>query len=66
MVVCIIYDIEKLTRLREEGSDLAVAPPRNDTLSIMHEENTIALKTGHLNSQKLLPIFSVPDSDFVD
>ena len=32
----------------------------------MHKGDTEALQTWYLNSQQLLSIFSVPDSDFVD
>lgn len=65
MVVGIVDDIEELSRLREEGSDLSVVPPRDDALAIRHEGAAVAFKSRYFNSEKLLSGGCIPHSDVI-
>lgn len=48
-----------------EGSDFAVAPAADDTLSVSGEGDAVALEVWHLDSEQLLTVLGVPDSDVV-
>jgi len=65
MVMSIINHIKQFSWLGQECSYFAIIPTRYDTLSIIHKTNTETLKSGNLNSQKLLTSSSVPDSDVI-
>lgn len=62
----VVNDIHKFAWLREERSDLSIIPTSQDAFSVIHESNTIAFKVGDLNSQELLAILSIPDSNVID
>lgn len=66
MIVSVVDYVEKLAGLREEGADFAVAPTGDDGFAVVHEKDAEALKAGNLDSQELLAIFGVPDSDLID
>ena len=66
MVVSVVNDVEQLAALRQEGPHLTIVPTGDDRLSILHEIDGIALKSRHLDSQKLLSGGRVPHSDVVD
>ena len=66
----VFYEVHESARLRSKSPDLAIGPPRNDTLSVWHELQTIA--EGRLtfvllqrDPQKLFLILDVPNSNLV-
>lgn len=65
MVVSIVDDIEQLSGLRKEGSDLAIVPARHDAFAVSHEVDAEALQSGNLDSEKLLPCLRVPHSNVI-
>jgi len=65
MIVGIINHVQKFTRLRQKGSNLTIWPTRNNALSIMCKDYWKAFQTWHLNPQQFLPVFSVPNPDFI-
>lgn len=62
----IIDDVHELARLRIEGSDLSVTPTADDRLAISHEGDAVALHSRDLDSQNLMAVLCVPDSDVVN
>lgn len=65
MHVGVIDDVHEFARLRIEGSDLSVTPSTDDTLSISHERDAVTLYRRHLDSQNLVSVLGVPNSDVV-
>lgn len=51
--------------MRQEGTDLAIAPATDNALAVLHEADGVALHVGHLDSQQLLSVLGVPDADVV-
>jgi hypothetical protein len=65
VVVGIVDSIEQLTRLGEEGTDLAIGPARDNALTVSHEGHSIALKSRNLNTEEFLASKGVPDTNVV-
>lgn len=63
--VGVVDDVHELAGLRIEGSDLAVAPARDDGLAVSHESDAVALHGRHLDTQDLVAVVGVPDADVV-
>ena len=63
-------EVHEAARLRSKSPNLAISPPRNDTLTVWHELQTIA--EGRLtfvllqrDPQKLFLILDVPNSNLI-
>lgn len=65
VVVGVVDGVQEFARLGEEGADLTVVPSGNNALSVGHELDGVALKSGNLNSEKLLTSRGVPHADVV-
>lgn len=65
VVVGIVDSVEQLTRLGEEGTDLAIGPTRDNALSVSHEGHSIALESRNLNTEEFLASKGVPDTNVV-
>ena len=66
MIVGVVDGVEELSRLWQEGADLAVAPAAHQRFSVVHELRAVALQARDLNSEQLLSGLRIPDSDVVD
>ena len=66
MIVGVVDGVEELSRLWQEGADLAVAPAAHQRFSVVHELRAVALQAQDLNSEQLLSGLRIPDSDVVD
>jgi len=65
VVVSIVDSVEELSGLWQEGSDLAIAPTRQDALAVSHELNGVAFKAWNFDSQQFLASVGIPDTDIV-
>ena len=65
MVMSIVDDVEKLSTLRQESSDLPIVPTTDDRFTVIHKFDTEAFKSRHFDSQKLLSGRGVPNSNVV-
>lgn len=66
MIMSIVDNIEKFARLRQKSPNFTIRPARNNRLPILHKEDTVALKPRDLDSQQLLSVLGIPDTNLVD
>jgi len=66
VIVRVVDGVEKAARLWSEGTDLTVAPTREDRAAVAHKLDGEALKTWNFDSEEFLSGVGVPNTDIVD